>query len=295
MAGAKAIVFGASGQDGHYLCELLREQGIRPIGVARSAGAWTRGDVCDYAFVDELVRTTAPTYIFHLAANSTTDHEALFENHETIATGALTVLETAFRRAPDAKVFIAGSGLQFVNAGFPIRETDEFEASSPYAVARIHAVFAARYYRALGIKAYVGYLFHHDSPFRRGRHVSKQVVEGLRRIRRGETDALEVADPTVRREWVFAEDVAQGILALIGQESTFEATIGSGEARSIKEWIRACANELMLDERDFSLVSKPGFVPPFGVLVSDPRTMRGLGWRPRVSFDQLAAKMVHDC
>jgi GDPmannose 4,6-dehydratase len=295
MTRGTAIVFGASGQDGHYLCRLLRERGVRPIGVARSAGPWIRGSVCDYAFVDDLVRETMPTHIFHLAANSTTEHAALFENHETIATGALALLEAASRNVPHAKVFIAGSGLQFINTGQPIRETDDFEASSPYALARIHAVFAARYYRALGIKAYVGYLFHHDSPLRRGRHVSKQVVEGLKRIRRGEADALAVADPTVRREWVFAEDVARGILALVEQESTFEATVGSGEARSIDDWIRACAKELMLDERDLSIVSEPDFVPPFRILVSDPSTMRALDWKPRVSFEELAAKMTRAC
>jgi GDPmannose 4,6-dehydratase len=293
--GETAIVFGASGQDGHYLRALLHQQGIRAIGVARSAGNWTRGDVCDFAFVEELVRSTAPKHIFQLAANSTTDHAALFDNHATISTGALNVLEAAFRHAPHAKVFLAGSGLQFVNTGTAIKETDEFEASSGYAVARIQSVYAARYYRMLGVRAYVGYFFHHDSPFRQGQRVSRQVVEGLRRIQRSETDVLAIADPTVRREWVFAEDTARGILMLVEQESIFEATIGSGEARSINEWIAACADELSLDEGNFSVVSEPGFVPPFEVLVSDPTSMRALGWRPRVSFEELAALMVRGC
>ncbi len=252
-----------------------------------------RGDVSDADFVADLVRSERPDYVFHLAANSTTDHAALLENHETIATGALAVLEAAYRHAPDARVFIAGSGLQFSNTGSPIRETDEFEASSAYAVARVQAVYAARYYRTLGVKAYVGYLFHHDSPLRRGRHVSQQVAEGLRRIREGHTDVLAVADPTVRREWVFAEDVARGMLALVEQESTFEATLGSGEARPIGDWIQACAHELSLGAGEFSVVTEPGFVPPFATLVSDPSTMRGLGWAPRVSFEELAAMMVH--
>jgi GDPmannose 4,6-dehydratase len=293
VVSGKAIVLGASGQDGQYLCGLLRERGIHPVGVARSPGPWTLGDVRDRTFVDQLVRSTMPTHIFHLAAKSTTQHSALFENHETIATGTLNVLEATFRHAPNARVFITGSGVQFANTETAIRETDEFEASSPYAVARIQSVYAARYYRTLGVKAYVGYLFHHDSPLRRARHVSQQVVEGLKRIRQGETDLLVVADPTVRREWVFAEDVVRGILALVEQESTFEAAVGSGEAHSIDEWVRACAKELMLDERDFEVVTDPDFVPEFSLLVSDPSTIRSLGWEPRVSFEELAARMAH--
>jgi GDPmannose 4,6-dehydratase len=295
VAGASAIIFGASGQDGRYLASLLGERGIRPVGVARSLGDWIRGDVRDRGFVEDLIRSIAPSHIFQLAANSTTEHAALFENHDTIDTGTLAVLEAAFRHAPEAKVFIAGSGLQFVNTGAPIRETSEFEVRDAYSLARVQSVAAARYFRTLGLKAYVGYLFHHDSPLRRGQYVSKQVVEGLKSIRRGETDVLAVADQTVKREWVYAEDVARGMLALVDQEATFEAAIGSGEARPIADWIRVCAKELLLGDGAFSVVEEPEFVAPFAVLVSDPSTMRRLGWKPRVGFEELAALMVNGC
>jgi len=293
VAWSNAIVFGASGQDGRYLCDLLRDRGAEPIGVARSYGPWTRGDVRDPGFVEELVRATKPTHVFHLAANSTTDHDALFENHETISTGTLAILEAVRRQAPNAKVFVTGSGVQFVNVGRPIRETDAFEASSPYAVARIQSVYAARYYRTLGLKVYVGYFFHHDSPLRRGHHVSKMVIDGLRRIQRGESDLLSVADPSVCREWVFAGDVARGMLALVDQDATFEATIGSGIARPINDWIRACASELQLDDRNFAVVTDPEYRPAFRVLVSDPETMRALQWEACMTLEELAATMVH--
>jgi GDPmannose 4,6-dehydratase len=287
------IVFGASGQDGRYLCDLLRNRGAEPIGVARSSGPWMRGDVRDGAFVDDLIRTANPTHVFHLAANSTTEHGALFENHETISTGTLAILEAVRRHAPTARVFITGSGVQFANVGAPIRETDAFEAASAYAVARIQSVYAARYYRSLGVHAYVGYLFHHDSPLRRGHHVSKLVIEGLRRIQRGETNVLSVADPSVHREWVFAGDVVRGMLALVEQDATFEATIGSGIARPIHDWIRVCANELQLDDRTFSVVTDDDFDPAFRILVSDPGTMRTLNWEVSLSLEELAAMMVH--
>lgn len=293
MGDRSAIIFGAGGQDGRYLSGLLRGRGVRTVEVARSPGAGTRGDVRDRAFVEDTVRSTSPTYIFQLAANSTTSHDALFENHQTIATGALNVLEAAYRLAPQARVFIVGSGVQFVNVGKPIRETDEFEATNAYSVARIQSVYAARYYRTLGLEAYVGYLFHHDSPLRRGQYVSKQVIEGLERIKQGQGDVLSIGNPTVSREWVFAEDVARGILTLIDQNSTFEAVVGSGEAHTISEWIEACAHEMGLDRRAFSVVDDPTFVSPFASLVSDPATIRGLGWEPRLGFQELAAKMVH--
>ena len=42
-----------------------------------------------YDQVEQLIKEYHPTFIFHLAAKSTTQHNAIFENHETISTGTL--------------------------------------------------------------------------------------------------------------------------------------------------------------------------------------------------------------
>lgn len=285
-----ALIFGSGGQDGHYLAQLCRERGVTPLGVSRSGGD-VRGDVGDFALVEELVRSQAPRWVFQLAAASTTRHEALFENHRAIATGALHVLEAVKRHAPGARVFLAGSGVQFQNQGAPISERAPFEASSPYAVARIHSVYAARYYRSLGVAAYVGYLFHHESPLRAPGHVSKDIVLAARRAAEGSREILELGDVAVQKEWTFAGDVARAMLTLIEQDETFEVTIGSGEAHAIEDWAEVCFRLAGLDWRRHVRV-KQGFVPEYRRLVSDPRSIHGLGWRPEVSFEGLAEMMM---
>src|ERR1700741_4698255 len=141
-----AIIFGASGQDGHYLSTLLKEKGCEVIGVSKTNDAG-KTDITDYNSVADLVKKHKPAFIFHLAANSTTSHEALFENHAIIATGTLNILEAVKANSPATRVFISGSGLQFKNEGKPVKETDPFEARDPYSVSRIHSVYAARYFR----------------------------------------------------------------------------------------------------------------------------------------------------
>src|SRR5262245_21223156 len=98
------LIFGASGQDGQHLTKLCRDRGLEVVGCARSAGPWLQGDVGRIADVEHLIREHCPRIIFHLAASSTTRHSALFENHATISTGTLTVLETARTLAPEARV-----------------------------------------------------------------------------------------------------------------------------------------------------------------------------------------------
>ena len=80
----KAIIFGSNGQDGFYLTKLLENNNFEAIGISRRAGA-IKGDVSDYRFVKEQIKNLQPNYIFHFAAKSTTQHHALFENHQAIA------------------------------------------------------------------------------------------------------------------------------------------------------------------------------------------------------------------
>ncbi|TAL44409.1 MAG: NAD-dependent epimerase/dehydratase family protein, partial [Chitinophagaceae bacterium] len=79
MSRQKAIIFGISGQDGYYLSKRLLQQQIEVTGVSRSGGNWIQGSVANFELVDSLIKTTKPDYIFHLAANSATRHELLFE------------------------------------------------------------------------------------------------------------------------------------------------------------------------------------------------------------------------
>ncbi|MBD9356066.1 GDP-mannose 4,6-dehydratase [Methylomonas albis] len=287
----KTIVFGINSQDGHYLSELCKAKYMSVIGVSRSEGSWIKGDISIREQTESLIKTHKPQYLFHLAANSTTRHDALFENHETISTGTLIILEAVKRHSPDTKVFITGSGLQFVNTGTPISEHDEFEAGCAYSVARIQSVYAARYYRSLGIRAYVGYLFHHESPFRKPNHVSKMIALAAQRIAGGSNELIELGDISVKKEWTFAGDVAQGIFTLVEQDEIFEAVIGSGITYSIQDWLEACFEIIGKNWREHVRI-REGFIPEYKQLVSNSETINALGWRPNVTFPDLAKIMM---
>ena len=287
-----AIIFGSNGQDGHYLSLLLQQEGYEVIGVSRS-GNNLSADITKYEEVAYLIKNTNPAFIFHLAANSTTRHDALFENNDTIGTGTINILEAVKNFSPSTKIFISGSGLQFVNNEVPIKETDAFEARDAYSVSRIQSVYAARYYRRLGLKIYIGYFFNHDSPQRTERHMAMKIAAFAKRIKNGIEEKLEIGDITVIKEWTYAGDVVKGIWTLVQQNEISEANIGSGLGFSIEEWLNACFNYIGKDYKEYILL-KNNFIPEFKQLVSDPSLIFSLGWKPTISFIQLAQMMVDE-
>lgn len=288
-----AVIFGVAGQDGFYLGALLRRLQFMVIGISRTSGEVV-GDVGDYKFVRELIETYQPDFVFHLAANSTPRHDAMFENQRTICDGTLNILESVKLHSPASKVFLSGSALQFRNEGLPIRETTAFEADSPYAVARIQSVYAARYYRkAFGLRVYFGYFFNHDSPLRTEHHVNQKIVKAALRIARGSREKLSLGNIDVQKEFNFAGDIVEAVWMLVNQEEVFEAVIGSGKAYPISDWLRYCFEKVGLRWED-AVIIQEGFVPQYQILVSDPNVIMGLGWRPKVDIYQLANNMLDE-
>jgi GDPmannose 4,6-dehydratase len=287
----KALLFGANGQDGYYLTEFCRKRQIEVVGVSRS-GQWMHGDVASAGFVEELIRSHRPDMIFHLASSSTTRHDVMYENHATIGMGTMNILESVKRWSPGSKVFITGSGLQFVNTGGPISEKDPFDHSSAYVAARNYSVYLARYFRAMGIQVYCGYLFHHESPMRGKQHVSQMIVQAARRIAEGNEETLELGDISVKKEWTFAGDVLEGIFTLIGQNHVFEATIGSGQAFAIERWIDECFKIIRRDWQHY-IKKKNDYKAEYQVLYSNPATMNSLGWSATTTISELARMMMN--
>lgn len=286
----KAIIWGANGQDGFYLCQLLTEQGLEVIGLSRQ-DALGKGDVSQFEAVAKHIRQHQPDYIFHLAAESTTQHSALFANHAAISTGTLNILESVKRHCPNAKVFLSGSALQFHNDGLPIDEQTPFAARSPYAVARIHSVYAGRYYRAaFGLQVYVGYFFNHDSPLRTARHINQKIMQAVKRIAQGENATLEIGDVTVRKEFNFAGDIVAAVWVLVNQTDVCEAVLGSGQAHSISEWLALCFGLGGQDGRNF-VTPRSDFAAEYQTLVSNPTLIKSLGWQPQKSIVDLAEMM----
>jgi GDPmannose 4,6-dehydratase len=286
----EVLIFGANGQDGWYLARLCEGRGHSVAAVSRQNAPIT-GNVADAAFVTELIRARQPGMIFHLAANSTTRHDAAAENHATIGTGTLNILEAVYRHSKESRVFLAGSALQFVNHGRPIAEDDPWDSGSPYAAVRNYSNLLARYYRRLGLRVYFGYLFHHESPRRKPGHVSKTIADAARRAAGGERFKLEMGDLSVEKEWTFAGDTVEAMLTLTSQDAVFEANLGSGVAHNIARWAELCFSAVNLDWRDY-IVQKTGFTPEYPRLVSNPARIRALGWEPATTLEQLARMMV---
>jgi GDPmannose 4,6-dehydratase len=117
------------------------------------------------------------------------------------------------------------------------------------------------------------------------------IVQAVRRIAAGSEEVITLGDITVQKEWTFAGDIVEGMLTLVEQDDVFEAVIGSGVAFSIENWLESCFAMIGRDWRKHVRI-REGFSPEYTRLVSDPRAINALGWRPKVGIGELARMML---
>ena len=289
------LITGASGQDSWYLQRLLGKLGVPFTLIGRQA-PHNSVAINAQGQVTELIKAIKPSHIFHLAAQSSTRHEHLFRNHEAIVEGTTCILEACRTECPSARVFIAGSGLQFENLGQPIPENANFAATSAYACARIQSVYLGRYFREkFQLPVFVGYLFGHESPRRPDGFSSRMLVNAALEAQRDPTYQCEVGNAAVIREFGYAADIVLGMWQLCNQplndQTVWEANICTGVGLSLAQWAAIAFGLLGLDSAKH-LRESQNFLPDYAALVGLPGRVSDVGWNAQVNAQSLCRLML---
>lgn len=243
----KAIIFGAGGQDGYYLTQILKREGVEVISLShKECNVGVQGYVFHQLYAHK------PDYVFHLAAVSTTSHDALVANQKAIVDGSLHILEGVKNYCPKAKVFLSGSVLQFQEQS-SVSVSGRQSNSSIYAAQRNASVAYARYYRSIGIQVYVGYFSHHDSPMRGEKHLAKRLAIEAHKVARGEQPYVTIQNPSDEKEWNFAGDMMEAVWDQVNSP-IHEAVLGSGVSYTIGDYVTACLGVLLPERQPHTMM-----------------------------------------
>ena len=309
----QALITGISGQDGSFLAELLLEKDYRVTGLVHGAVAAAslgasehlRGQVellgGELLAPDSLraaIVAAEPDELYHLAAPSfiPASWEAPGETVRAIAGSCAAILEAVRELAPATRVFVASSGAIFGEAPeSPQREDTPPRPTTPYAIAKLAAhelVGALRSHD--GLHASSGVVYNHESERRPEQFVTRRITRAAAAISLGLQSELTLGSLDAVRDWSFAGDVMEGAWLMMQQETPDDYVLASGVARTVREFALAAFAVVGLDaERylrlDSALVRAPEVTPSVG----DPtKAAERLGWRPRLSFEQLVERMV---
>lgn len=275
------------------------------------------GDLTDSTNLIRLIQETQPDEIYNLGAQSHV--HVSFETPEYTANsdaiGALRLLEAIriLKMEDRVKYYQAStSELYGLVQETPQSEKTPFYPRSPYAAAKLYAYWITVNYReAYGMHASNGILFNHESPMRGETFVTRKITRAAARISRGMQKKLFLGNIDAKRDWGHARDYVEGMWLMMQQEHPDDYVLGTGETHAVREFVEKTFAHLDMpiewrgqgvgetginaNTGETVIEIDPRYFRPTEVdlLLADPsKAQSKLGWKHKVSFDELVREMI---
>ncbi|MEL7059410.1 MAG: NAD(P)-dependent oxidoreductase [Acidobacteriota bacterium] len=287
LRGARVLLTGATGFVGRRVLERLQGLGVDPIAVSRheppsdlaDAATWRRVDLADAADARRLVENERPEIVLHLASRvaGARDLDLVLPTLRDNLASTVHLLD-GFARLGDA-------GTRFVQVGSLEEPDDPADSvpSSPYAASKAAAsAYCDMFHRLWATPTVVARVFMVYGPGRQDER--KLVPYVIRELLAGRRPSLSSGTRPV--DWVFVDDVAEGLLRLAVADGVAgrRVDLGRGELTTVAEVVRAIHRHLT-----------PAEPPSFGgredrraeqVRRADVEATRALlGWAPTVDLE----------
>ena len=116
----------------------------------------------------------------------------------------------------------------------------------------------------------------------------------LARIKYGLQEKLFLGNLKAKRDWGFAGDYVEAMWMMLNQDEPRDYVVATGVSHSVRDLVEAAFSAADLDWEKFIEID-PKLIRPAEVdtLVGDrTKAETELGWKPKVSFEQLMEMMV---
>ena len=308
-----ALITGVTGQDGSFLAELLLGKGYQVHGIVRRSSTENferiahlhgklqlhQADLLDQLSLIDVIKTTRPTEIYNLAAQSFVPTSW----NQPVLTGEFTALGVT--RMLEAIRLLDPKGIRFYQASssemfgkvqeVPQKESTPLYPRSPYGVAKVYGHWITVNYReSFGMFCSSGILFNHESERRGKEFVTRKVTDAVARIKMGKQKILKLGNLDSRRDWGFAGDYVDAMWRMLQQSTPDDFVVATGQTWEVRELVRLAFEHVDLDYHKFVELD-PAFLRPAEVdlLVGDPsKAERVMGWKPTLTFQQLVKRLV---
>ncbi len=287
------------------------------------------GDMTDSSSLISIMAKVKPDEIYNLAAQS---HVAVsFEEPEYTANsdafGVLRILEAIriLGLENHSKFYQSStSELYGLVQETPQNETTPFYPRSPYGVAKMYGHWITKNYReAYNIFASNGILFNHESPRRGETFVTRKITRAFANILAGSKLPLYLGNLSAKRDWGHARDYVEAQWLILQHSKPDDFVIATGTQFSVRDFVNSVAKHIGMSIKwtgegvdEVGLVDKVSgksnnlsdWVGKPIVMVdsryfrpTEVETLLGdatkakklLGWKPKISFDQLVSEMIN--
>ncbi len=248
---------------------------------------FVKGDICDHAKVNEVVKQFGVTQIINFAAESHVDRSIIGPEVfiKTDVLGAFTLLEACRNYGVEKYVQISTDEVYGSRAEGSFRETDSLHPSSPYSASKASAdLLVLSYFVTYGMPVLITRSSNNFGPYQFPEKLIPLFI-----IRALKNEFLPVyGDGRNVRDWLYVDDNCSGIDVVRTRGKSGEIyNIGADNPRSNLEITHTILHDLQKPESLIRFVTdRPGHDWRYSI---DSSKLHQLGWNPSKSRDFASA------
>jgi len=303
LCGKRVLVTGITGFIGSHLAERLVTEGAevsaigrRPVNElwklneARYEVNYYQERYWDRENLKRILHSVRPEIIYHLAATGVTEPHLDAEEAVRFNVGATLALLQPLPKWEYERFVYVGTCYEYGHTPPPIREDSPLDPVNVYAASKAAAsLFCRMYHRSYGWPITIVRSFTAYGPRQSWRALIPQVILHALRGQDFEMTAGEQG-----RDWVYVDDVVEGIIRASCVDETVGQTINlcTGEEHTVREVVGKVL-ELMGDPVRAVIGARPYRPGEVWHLVGDnSRAKKLLNWQPQVALEEGLRKTI---
>ena len=308
----RALITGVNGMDGSHLADLLLTKEYKVYGMERRSSSKNRtntshlegkitfinGDLSDQNSLVRCLKESDPDEVYNLAAQSFVGESwnTPEQTGDVTGLGVLRVLEAIREYGKPIKFYQASTSEMFGKMEKFASEDTKFHPRSPYGVAKLYGHWITVNYReSYDMFNCSGILFNHESERRGIEFVTRKITDGIARIQLGLRDKIILGNLDTKRDWGYAPDYVESMWLMLQQDEPNDYVVATGKIHSLRELLVTAFGAIGITDWKKYVGQDERYMRPADVFYLAGNSLKArdiLGWKPKISFEDMVGKMV---
>ena len=315
----KALVLGATGQDGSYMVELLISKKYEVHGMYRKSSVGNtknidhlisnqkifnkkfflhKGDLLDPVSLNNIINEVNPSEIYNFADQDHVgwSYDIPSYSFKTTALSVIEIFEIIRKKNKKIKYFQPISSNIFGETKkFKQNENTLPEPNSVYALAKTTALYASKMYtKVYNLHICGAIFFNHESPKRHKDYVSKKIVQNVCEILHKKRKFIYLGNIKSKIDWGYAKEYVEYSWKIMQKKKPDFYIIGTGKNNTVEYFVKKCFDYVGLNYKKYIKIDKKLFRPSKtrNLLADTSKAKKELDFKLKTNLDKLIKIMM---
>tara|TARA_Y100000590_G_scaffold469837_1_gene660077 strand:+ start:1480 stop:2412 length:933 start_codon:yes stop_codon:yes gene_type:complete len=302
-----SLIFGASGQDGSLMANLLKNKGYKVLAISRAGKKKNfnrleitkdikviKLDIYNKSKVEKIIKNSKCSEIYYFAGQSSLPL-SFFKEIETFKSHNLplfNILYSVAKLQKKIKIFNACSGLIYNHKEKIINESSELNPHSPYGFSKLVSFLMVKYFRENhNLWCCSGLFFNHESFLRPDNYLIPKIVNFLKNTKK----KIEFGNINVSKDWGWAPEYMEIVHKILKKKIPKDLIIATGKTAKIKNVLKIAFLKKGLNWKKFVKINKK-YLRKKDITVNKidiSQLKKHIGYKPKITINEIIDLMLN--